>query len=197
MEEFFYIVGGAVVVAAVLAAIAKWLEPALRRLENVLTWTSTAIIFGAMAFICAEVVMRYGFNSPIPGHLEGSELLVPIIVFFAVSYTQARNGHVGMTLVTDALPAKVRRIVEMVTLLLSMGICSILSYFGAKYAYGLWDYDDVTMTPPYWHTWPSAAAISLGYGMMAVRMWLQFLHAWKPDTFPDGPADDSNLHTAE
>ncbi|NJM28169.1 MAG: TRAP transporter small permease subunit, partial [Pseudanabaena sp. RU_4_16] len=56
-----------------------------------------------MMFVSAEVLMRYGFNSPIPGHLELSELLMPIIVFLALSYTQATHGHVGMDFLLDAL----------------------------------------------------------------------------------------------
>ena len=82
--------------------------------------SAPALIIGVMLFICAEVVMRYLFNSPIPGHLEGSELFVPIIVFFAISYTQSQNGHVGMTLVVESLPPRVRLRVEISTLLMSV-----------------------------------------------------------------------------
>ena len=78
----------------------------LAKIEHWLTYAATAIIVFVMVFVCAEVIMRYVFNSPIPGFLEGSELLVPIIVFFAISYTQARNGHVGMTFVVDSMPPR-------------------------------------------------------------------------------------------
>ena len=139
--------------------------------------------------------MRYGFNSPLPGHLEGAELLLPIIVFFAISYTQARDGHVGMSLVVDSLPERWQRRLSMLTLILSMLICVVLSYFGTKYSYQLWEYDDVTMTPPYWRTWPSAAAIALGYLLVAIRMWLQLLHKFNPQRFPESPRDEvEELH---
>ena len=62
-----------------------------------------------MLFVGAEVMMRYVFNSPIPGHLEVSELLMPIIVFLGLSYTQATHGHVGMDLVLDSLPPRAQR----------------------------------------------------------------------------------------
>lgn len=198
MKEFLLVLGSTLAVAGALALVATWLEPVLRFVENALTFLSTALIIFVMCYVCAEVVMRYGFDSPIQGHLEGSELFVPMIVFFAISYTQARNGHVGMTLVVDVLPKRWQRILEMSTLTLSMLICALLAYFGYKYAHQLWEYDDVTMTPPYWRTWPSAAAITLGYGMLAVRMWLQVLHMYRPDRFPASPTEEiSELHMAD
>ena len=184
MHQLAYILVTTVVAAGLLTLAATFLEPWLARLETFLTYISTGIILFSMAFVCAEVVMRYGFHSPIPGHLEGSELLVPMIVFFAVSYTQARNGHVGMSLVVDSLSPRGQRAMEVFTLVLSMMVCSVLAWFGTEYAFQIYQYDDVTMTPPYWHTWPSAASISLGYFMLAVRMWFQALHLINPERFP-------------
>ena len=194
MQELRYIaiiIGVAGIVLALLATRAGFL---LARLEHYLTYAATALIIFVMLFVCAEVVMRYAFNSPIPGHLEGSELFVPIIVFFAISYTQSQKGHVGMTLVVDALPPGVRRYVEIVTLLLSVLTCAVLSYFSYKYAYNEWLIEDVTMTPPYWKLWPSAAAIPLGYMMIAIRLYLQALHLIAPRLYAeDDVVDDSKL----
>ena len=70
-----------------------------------------------------------------------------------------------------------------------------MAYFGAKYAFQLYQYDDVTMTPPYWRTWPSAAAISLGYLMLAMRLVLQFLHMMNPERYPPPPREElEELH---
>jgi TRAP-type C4-dicarboxylate transport system permease small subunit len=194
MLELLYTAIVVVVAGAVLTVLATRAGFLLARIEHYLTYASTAIIIGVMVFICAEVLMRYVFNSPIPGHLEGSELLVPIIVFFAISYTQSKNGHVGMTVVVENLPPGVRRYAEISTLLLSVLTCSVLSYFSYKYAYNEWVIDDVTMTPPYWRVWPSAAAIPLGYMLIAMRLYLQALHLIAPDYYPqDDVVDDSHL----
>jgi len=194
MQELLYIVIIVVVAGIALALLATKAGFLLAKIEHYLTYAATALIIFVMLFVCAEVVMRYAFNSPIPGHLEGSELFVPIIVFFAISYTQSQKGHVGMTLVVDALPPGVRRYVEIVTLLLSVLTCAVLSYFSYKYAYNEWLIEDVTMTPPYWKLWPSAAAIPLGYMMIAIRLYLQALHLIAPNYYPqDDVVDDSKL----
>ena len=174
------------VVAALMAATtaaARWVAWIVRRIELLLVGGAACVILFVMSFVCAEVVMRYGFNAPIPGHLEGSELLMPIIVFLAISYTQATEGHVGMDLLLDNLPREPRRYATIATLLVSIFICAVLAWYSFKNARQLWAYNDVTMTPPYFPTWPSAAAIPLGYALIAVRMYLQVLGLAGPQRF--------------
>jgi TRAP-type C4-dicarboxylate transport system permease small subunit len=188
------------VVAAVMVVVTIFVTavgPAIRVIEYVLLAGSVIVILFVMFFVGAEVVMRYGFNAPIPGHLEGSELLMPIIVFLALSYTQATHGHVGMDLLLDALAPMTRRRVNMMTLLVSIFVCSVLAYFSLRNAHQLWLYDDVTMTPPYFKTWPAAAAIPLGYGLVALRMYVQVLHLYDPERFPSYEPDRGGFHAVE
>ena len=197
MAELLAVLLVTLAAAGLLTLVAAGADAVQRRVETFLTYVSAAIILLVMAFVLAEVVMRYVFNSPIPGHLEGAELLLPMIVFFAVSYTQAQYGHVGMVVVVDALPPGARRVADLVALILSLLTCAVLAYFGAKYAYSSWEVDDVTMTPPYWRTWPSSAAIALGYFLLSVRMWLQVLRIVASNRFPDPEIDAAPLAPLE
>ncbi|MEZ5815741.1 MAG: TRAP transporter small permease [Hyphomicrobiaceae bacterium] len=196
MHELIILAGVVIALMAVTTLLFDVVKPAVRILEQILLYASAAIILGEMIFVGAEVVMRYVFNSPIPGHLEGSELLVPIIVFLAISYAQRQRAHVGMDLVVEAMPPAARRFATVMTLLVSVFVCAILSWFSGRAAYQLWLYDDVTMTPPYFKTWPSQAAISIGYGLLSFRMFLQTLAEFSPERFPDEPVEgDVELHT--
>jgi TRAP-type C4-dicarboxylate transport system permease small subunit len=190
----------AVVVVALMVVttfVAGLVGRALLVVEYVLVACSAAIVLFVMFFVGAEVFMRYEFVSPIPGHLELSELMGPIIVFLAVSYTQATHGHVGMDLFLDALPRAVRRYAEMGTLLVSIFICSVLAFFSGKNALQLWRFDDVTMSPPYFRTWPSGAAIPLGYALISFRMYIQFLHLYDPERFPANEPAGGGFHAVE
>jgi TRAP-type C4-dicarboxylate transport system permease small subunit len=190
----------AVVVVALMAVttvVADLVGRVLLRVEYALLTGSILVILFVMFFVGAEVIMRYAFNSPIPGHLEGSELLGPIIVFLALSYAQATHGHVGMDLVLDALSPAARRYAEIGTLLISIFICAVLAYFSGKNALQLWRFDDVTMTPPYFKTWPSAAAIPLGYALISVRMYIQVLHLYDSERFPANEPSGGGFHAVE
>jgi TRAP-type C4-dicarboxylate transport system permease small subunit len=190
----------ALVVVSLMAATtlaAGVVGRALRAIEYALLAGAILVALFVMFFVGAEVLMRYAFNAPIPGHLEGSELLAPVIVFLALSYTQATRGHVGMDLVLDALPPAVRRYAEMATLLVSILICAVLALFSYRNAYQLWLYDDVTMSPPYFKTWPAAAAIPLGYALISVRMYIQVLHLFDPGRFPANEPAAGGFHAVE
>jgi TRAP-type C4-dicarboxylate transport system permease small subunit len=188
-----------VVVALMVATIfvADMIGQTLRVVEYVLLIGAILVTLFVMFFVGAEVLMRYAFDAPIPGHLELSELAAPIIVFLALSYTQATHGNVGMDLVLDALAPGARRIALMGTLLISIFICAVLAYFSLKNAYQLWLYDDVTMSPPYFKTWPSGAAIPLGYALISFRMYIQFLNLYDPDRFPANEPAAGGFHAVE
>jgi TRAP-type C4-dicarboxylate transport system permease small subunit len=190
----------ALVVVALMAAttlVAGLVGRALRAIEYLLLAGAIVVVLFVMFFVGAEVLMRYAFRSPIPGHLEGSELLAPVIVFLGLSYTQATRGHVGMDLVLEALAPAVRRYAEMATLLVSIFICAVLALFSYRNAYQLWLYDDVTMSPPYFRTWPAAACIPLGYALISVRMYIQVLHLFDPERFPANEPRAGGFHAVE
>lgn len=186
-----------IILMGLTTAAVSVIGPALQFLEKVLLFGATMVILFAMGLVSAEVLMRYAFNSPIPGHLEGSELLVPIIVFLAISYTQSTHGHVGMDLLLDSLVPAARRYAVMGTLLLGIFICAVLAYFSGKNALQLWRFDDVTMSPPYFKTWPSAAAIPVGYALVSIRMYLQFLNLYDPERFPAHEPTAGGFHAVE
>jgi len=154
MLELIYVIVTVLVVTGAMALVTIKAELFMRFIEEVLTNCSVVLILGVMLWVVSEVIARYVFNSPLPGHLEGAELLLPMIVFFGVSYVQARDGHVGMTFVVDALPKKVRRVTDILSLTVSALTCAALAYFSSKNAWLSYSYEDVTMSPPYWPVWP-------------------------------------------
>ncbi len=184
MHELIFLGLGVVAMFIVMAVALPFFGPMLKIFEQILLAGSVCIILFVMCFVGAEVVMRYAFNAPIQGHLEGSELLVPVIVFLALSYTQATHGHVGMDLLIDNVSPQARRYMTILTLIASIFVCAVIAWFSFKSTYQLWEYDDVTMTPPYFRTWPASAAIPFGYLLCAIRMVIQTLHLINPTRYP-------------
>lgn len=184
-------------VMVLLTVLATRIDPWMTRIEEFLTFISTAVILTVMVFVCAEVFLRYIFNSPIPGHLEISELFVPVIVFLAIAYTQSHNGHVGMTLVVENLPPRTKHFFDVAAFAISAITYGILTYFSAKHAYRGWLFDDVTATPPYFPTWPPAMVVPLGMFLCAVRLYLQMLREIFPHRFPILPPEKEEIIIGE
>lgn len=145
---------------------------AFERLETALTLLSTLILFGLMFYVTAEVVMRYLFNRPLPGHLELTQLLIAPAVFLALSWVQAQRGHVCMDLLHEKLSPRGRAAADCVTLALALATFVVLTWFSAQSTWTAWEVGDVTPTANI-TTWWSRAAVAVGSALLCIRLSMQ------------------------
>lgn len=96
--------------------------------------TLIAGILGVMTVLTfANVVMRYGFNQNILWALELTVFLFGWLVLLGASYAVKKGSHLGVDIVINSLPAKLRRIMGLV----AVGVCIAFSFVMLK---GAWDY---------------------------------------------------------
>ncbi|HUU71007.1 MAG TPA: TRAP transporter small permease [Burkholderiales bacterium] len=197
MNELLGLSIGVVVIAALVALAARPINRLAWRVENALSLVSAALILFAMLLVSAEVISRKFFNTPIPGQLELGELLMPPIIFLAIAYTQSTGGHVRMTLVIDHMPPAWRHVMEIAVKLLAIAIYAVLFFYSTKYAYRTWQFQDVTMSPPYFLIWPSAAMVPIGIFLVTLRVYLEVLHLLFPKLLPATEPGLASASTAE
>jgi TRAP-type C4-dicarboxylate transport system permease small subunit len=176
MTELYTLLGGLLLMGLVIAVLRHWLDVAVSWVEQAFNLVALAFVLFIMAFVTAEIGGRYLFNTPIPGHLELSELFMPAIVFLAMAYTQATDGHIRLTILVERFSPGWQRLTELVVLLLSLLALTLLAYYSGKIAYSKYLGGDVTMSPPYFAIWPSSALVSVGLWLTALRVYLQLLH---------------------
>ena len=155
------------------------LHRVLARVETVLNLCSAVVLFLLMFYVTAEVVMRYLFNRPLAGHLEATQLMVAPAVFLALSYVQARGGHVGMDILHARLPPRGRHLVDAVTLSVALVAFAVIAWFSWLAAWMAWEMGDVTPTA-YFQTWWSKMAVPVGIALLCLRLLMQLgetLHA--------------------
>ncbi len=91
---------------------------ALRRTEPLCRWASSAGMALFLLLVCLtflDVLLRYFFNRPLDGTIELTELVMVVVFFSSVAYTQWQKGHVTMDIITARLSAKNRAHLEAVT----------------------------------------------------------------------------------
>ena len=184
MQELLILLILALATAGLVALWTPVINRIAWRIENMLGFISAALVLCAMLLVSAEVISRKFFNLPIPGQLELGELLMPPIIFLAITYTQSTGGHVRMTIAIDRLPAGWRRASEVFVKLLSIGVCAVLCFYSAHYAWRAWEFRDVTMSPPYFLIWPSALMVPIGLFLLTLRIYLEVLHLLFPRLLP-------------
>ena len=148
----------------------------LERLETALNLLSSIILFALMFYVTAEVLMRYVFNRPLPGHLELTQLLIAPAVFLALSWLQARRGHVGMDLLHEKLSPRGRAAADCLTLALALAAFAVITWFSARSTWTAWEVGDVTPTANI-TTWWSRAAVPVGSALLCVRLGMQLVES--------------------
>ncbi|MBW1804488.1 MAG: TRAP transporter small permease [Deltaproteobacteria bacterium] len=90
-------------------------------------WTGSAAAFLLVIVVAANIVARILGHS-IPGILDISQNFMVIIVVMMLAYTQAQRGHIGVEFVTGFLPERGKRVVGLITLLLSLAFAVLLAW---------------------------------------------------------------------
>ena len=150
-------------------------DTGLRHCEDWLNLASVFIIMFLMFFATAEIVGRYIFNSPIPGHVEIVELIMAGVVFFGVAYTERTGGHVRMELfITKVLKGRGYHMSEVVTTAASLFTFIFVLIFTTKFAWDAVQIADVT-ADLYIPTWPSKFAIPIGSFFLCIRFAIELI----------------------
>jgi len=102
-----------------LPTLSGWLV----RLER---WASRALVVGFVGLIVINVAMRYVAGRPLVYAEELAAILLVWLALVAVSISIHDKAQIGVTLLTDTMPATLRRVVEIVVWALIAGMLALL-----------------------------------------------------------------------
>ena len=137
-----------------------------------------AIITGATLTICvilvnANVIMRYFFNSPIKWAEEVVTSLFVWTVFVGSAYAYRKHAHLGVDIVVNLMPAKLKTVVKSVMSVLELGVLIMLTWVSSEYVYHL-IYNragklkivmtDMLRIPKWW----TGIAVPIGFGLSVI-----------------------------
>ena len=107
-----------------METIGRILDLVARALAAIAAAAGAAIF----AFILAAVVMRYLVAAPFRFTEELSGLLLAMMVFLAMPMALVRDLNIRVTLVTDSLPALVRRVAWIASELILVAFATIFAW---------------------------------------------------------------------
>jgi TRAP-type C4-dicarboxylate transport system permease small subunit len=156
------------------------LDRALTAGERFASALAAVALFLIMAIVASDVALRYLFNRPWGWSYDFISLYVMVGLFFlALSRTFAVNGHVSVDLLHHYLTPSTRRWCELVICLLSAGLFALVTQAGAIRAWQSYVDNDILAGGLAWPSWPSAALMPLGAGMITLRLSLSMVcHAY-------------------
>jgi len=146
-------------------------------LKTILT-NLDAIITGATLSICvvlvnANVLMRYFFNTPIHWAEEVVTSLFVWTVFIGSAYAYRKHSHLGVDILVNILPGKVKNVVKAVMSVVELLVLIMLTIISSQYVYHLIFsrsgklkvvMTDLLRIPKWW----TGIAVPIGFGLSVI-----------------------------
>lgn len=139
----------------------------LKNLDAIITCVTLSI---CVIVVNINVIFRYFFNSPINGSEEFVTALFVWTVFIGCAYAHRTHAHLGVDILVNLMPEKLKKIVEDVVLIIELLILVMVTIISAQYVYhlmftnsGAWKpvLTDVLRMPK----WYFGIAVPIGFGM--------------------------------
>jgi len=164
------------VVGTMFSKVIGFLEKCSRFQGGVLNLIGVCAIPLIAVNVTADVIGRYFFNHPIPGALDLSELLLVVVVCFALAYTAAARGHMSVDVITSRLGPRMQAMVSVLIGLIGLPVLWLLTYYAAweginTYSSGL--ETSILHMPIY----PFKFVVAIGFFALSLELTCQWLRS--------------------
>lgn len=142
---------------------------------------SALMILVSVVITCQMIWMRFVMNASTIWQTEAVTYLMISATLIGLPYVQLLRGHVNVDLVPMLLPARMRKALGLVVLLVSIAVISILAFHGYELFHTAWERN--------WHSesvwgvslWIPYLALPLGFGLFLLQLIADLIAAWKCD----------------
>ena len=146
--------------------------------ENVGALGATLLFVAITLAICAEVLLRYGFNSPIAWVVEISEYALLWITFLGASWVLRQGGHVRVDIVLQHLSARALRVCGLFSSGLAAVTVLVLFVYGVDATWTAYLRGAFKPTGTDVPTWMIIIVIPLGALLLFFRFARMFAEYW-------------------
>ncbi|MDR2295639.1 MAG: TRAP transporter small permease [Clostridiales Family XIII bacterium] len=154
------------------------------------SYVALAATFFLMCMMSIHVILRkFTSSGGISASLELTEVSMVVIVFCALAYLQANDGHVRVSMFADLLPPPAKKILNFVILIISAVVLFVMAYaaarnIGTQFASGA--QTQVWKIP----LWPFVVLTAVGLLLYALRVFLSAVSLLTDKRAPKLNGDD-------
>ncbi|MCI7262074.1 MAG: TRAP transporter small permease [Otoolea sp.] len=138
------------------------LKTILLNLDAIITGTTLTL---ATIIVNLNVLMRYFMKSPLLWAEEVATGLFVWTVFVGSAYAYRKHAHLGVDILVNALPEKIRAVVKVVMDVLGLFVLIMLTYVSVLYVYNTLDKLSNTLRVPSWYV---SSAVPIGFGLSLI-----------------------------
>lgn len=116
----------------------------------------------ATIIVNVNVITRYFLSKPLYWGEEVATGLFVWTVFIGSAYAFRKKAHLGVDILVNSLPAKIRSVVKVIMDILVLFVLCMLTYVSTLYVYNTWDKLSNTLRVPAWYV---SIAVPIGFGL--------------------------------
>jgi TRAP-type C4-dicarboxylate transport system permease small subunit len=155
----------------------SFFEKAVTGFSSWFNMVASASLVVMMLLTCADVFMRYVFNSPITGTYDLVSLAGAVLASFAMPYTMLKKGHVAVEILIQSLSRGKQLIVETFTHLLGISLFLVLVWQAILLSRDMKAAGEVTPTllVPFY---PIVYCMAVCFFGLSLAILVDLLHVW-------------------
>lgn len=147
-----------------------------QRLTPAINFVGQMVLLLMVLLISLDVILRNAFNSPLKGSVELTEILMVIVVFFAVAQTASKNQHVNVELMISRFSYRIRAVFLSITNFLCIGLLSLAIWQSVMLAISFL-HNKATTAVLLVPLFPFALVVSIGCTFFALVTLIRFLES--------------------
>ncbi|MBI2203467.1 MAG: TRAP transporter small permease [Candidatus Rokubacteria bacterium] len=133
-----------------------------------------------------DALLRYALARPIPGTFEATELLLAVIIFSALPYTNVTDGHVSVDFLTQRLGARAQYAVIAVNAVVTAALLALVTAQMIGLADEFWRTSRTTITARI-PVFPFLAVVTVAAALSVVAFLVAAIGAARRVISPDLP----------
>lgn len=171
----------------------KYLNKIVRGLAIILGLAAAVSLFTLILITASDVLSRELLQTPIPGAIQYSELLLVGVTLLALADGQRNGDHVAMELVTSRLPLRAGHLFTAFGYSIACIVLFVASWMSLGIAIDSFQTGESRIGIVAAPAWPARAVVPLGFFVLALMMLLQTLKSIAISSGRVAPDDDDSL----
>jgi len=158
----------------------RWMAMAIDRVSLFSARAVGGILMAMMILTCGDIFSRSFLRRSIVGTLEiESNYFMVAVVFLPLAYGMiSKQGHIRVEILLSRLPLRLQMGLEMLGLILSLCVFSLVVWFGVAGAWRSWQTGEtmVNVTLP---MWPGRVLVAMGGVLLCLQIIVRMGHLVK------------------
>ncbi len=147
--------------------------------EDLLSGVAVMVLVAITLSVCLEVLLRYGFNSPLVWVVEITEYSLVYLCFLGTSWVLRNDDHVRVDLVMMAFSERWQHRFHVIGCLFGLAVSLVLLVFGARVTWSFYERGLYKGTVLEFPTWIVLIIIPIGSFLLCLRFCRLAVAHWR------------------